>query len=171
MITFQRNLETAQCIAEHLNADIIIYDKGVFKKAFEEYDVIVAIFATGIVVRDIAPLLKDKWSDPAVIVVDSKLSFAIPLLGGHHGANDTARRIAHLGAVPVITTATEVHQKNSVEGIASSMECDIVNKESTKAVNCALLEQDVEILELKGPKIVMVDDDVSVLKKKRQEDS
>ena len=143
--------------------------KGIFEKAFENYGAIVAVFATGIVVRDIAPLLNNKWSDPAVIVVDSNLNFAIPLLGGHHGANEVARKISELGAVPVLTTATEVHGKPSVEGIADRFGCEIFNKESTIAVNCALLDQNVEVLEVKGPRIVVVDEDVSVLVRKTQE--
>lgn len=150
---------------------MLLYEKGIFEKAFQNYGAIVAVFATGIVVRDIAPLVKNKWSDPAVIVVDSNLNFAIPLLGGHHGANEVARKISELGAVPVLTTATEVHGKPSVEGIADSLECEIFNKESTIAVNCALLDQNVEVLEVKGPRIVVVDEDVSVLVKKRQDAS
>jgi cobalt-precorrin 5A hydrolase len=129
----------------------------------------VAVFATGIVVRDIAPLIQDKWKDPAVVVVDSNLNFAISLLGGHHGANELVRRISEIGAIPVITTATEVHNRNSVEGIAKTLGCNIVNKDSTRQVNCSLLEQDVEVLEIKGPKIVVVGDDVSVLKKEKAE--
>ena len=122
-------------------------------------------------VRDIAPLLDNKWSDPAVVVVDSNLNFAIPLLGGHHGANEIARKISELGAVPVLTTATEVHGKPSVEGIADRLGCEIFNKESTVAVNCALLDQEIDVLEVKGPRIVVVDEDVSVLIRKRQENA
>jgi len=165
VITFERNRDTAARIAGHLDADILAYDKNAFKHAFEKYDAIVAVFATGIAVREIAPLLVDKWSDPAVVVVDSNLTFAIPLTGGHHGANELARRLSELGVVPVITTATEVHERPSVEGIANALGCDIVNRESTISVNCTLLEQDVEVLEIRGPKVVVVDDDVSVLKK------
>lgn len=104
-----------------------------------------------------------------MIVVDSNLNFAIPLIGGHHGANEVARKISELGAVPVLTTATEVHGKPSVEGIADRLGCNIFNKESTVAVNCALLDQDVEVLEVKGPRIVVVDEDVSVLIRNRQD--
>jgi cobalt-precorrin 5A hydrolase len=147
---------------------LLLYEKGIFEKAFRDYGAIVAVFATGIVVRDIAHLLDNKWSDPAVIVVDSNLNFAIPLLGGHHGANEVARNISELGAIPVLTTATEVHGKPSVEGIANSLGCDIFNKESTVAVNCALLDQDVEVLEIKGPRIIVVDENVSVLVRKQQ---
>jgi cobalt-precorrin 5A hydrolase len=147
---------------------LLLYEKGLFEKAFRDYGAIVAVFATGIVVRDIAPLLDNKWSDPAVIVVDSNLNFAIPLLGGHHGANEVARKISELGAIPVLTTATEVHGKPSVEGIADRLGCDIFNKESTVTVNCALLDQDIEVLEIKGPRIVVVDENVSVLVRKQQ---
>lgn len=122
-------------------------------------------------VRDIAPLLNNKWSDPAVVVVDSNLNFAIPLLGGHHGANEISRKLSELGAVPVLTTATEVHGKPSVEGIADSLGCEIFNKESTVAVNCALLDQEIEVLEVKGPRIIVVDEDVSVLVRRQHENS
>jgi len=123
------------------------------------------------VVRDIAPLLDNKWYDPAVVVVDSNLNFAIPLLGGHHGANEIARKLSELGAAPVLTTATEVHGKPSVEGIADRLGCEIFNKESTVAVNCALLDQEIEVLEVKGPRIVVVDEDVSVLIRKQHKNA
>ncbi|WP_346655664.1 cobalamin biosynthesis protein CbiG [Methanosarcina sp. DH1] len=142
-----------------------------FEKAFKSYGAIIAVFATGIVVRDIAPLLDNKWYDPAVVVVDSNLNFAIPLLGGHHGANEIARKLSELGAVPVLTTATEVHGKPSVEGIADRLGCEIFNKESTVAVNCALLETEIEVLNVKGPRIVVVDEDVSVLIRKQHKNA
>jgi cobalt-precorrin 5A hydrolase len=170
VITFERNKEVAARIADHLKADMYLYEKGIFERIFTNYRAIVAVFATGIVVREIAPLLDNKWSDPAVVVVDSMLNFAIPLLGGHHGANELARQISDLGAVPVLTTATEVHGKPSVEGIAEKTGCEIFNKESTVAVNCAFLDQDIEILEVKGPRIVIVDEDVSVLVRKQKKD-
>ena len=103
-----------------------------------------------------------------MVVVDSNLNFAIPLLGGHHGANELARQISELGAVPVLTTATEVHGKPSVEGIADRLGCKIFNKESTVAVNCALLDKDIEVIEVKGPRIVIVGEDVSVLVRTRE---
>jgi len=106
-----------------------------------------------------------------VVVVDSNLNFAIPLLGGHHGANEIARKLSELGAIPVLTTATEVHGKPSVEGIAEKLGCEIFNKESTVAVNCALLDKEIEVFEVKGPRIVVVDEDVSVLIRKRKENA
>ena len=67
--------------------------------------------STGIVVRDLAPLLRSKHADPAVIVVDERGRHAISLLAGHEGGgNELARRVAALlGAAPVITTASDVN--------------------------------------------------------------
>jgi len=165
IIAFSRNIEIAEKIKNITGGDIIIYSKDAFKLAFERYGSIIAIMAAGIAVRNIAPIVCDKWKDPAVVVVDSGLTFAIPILGGHHGGNILAKKLADAGLIPVITTATEVMGKDSVEGIADSLGFRIINKDSTKKVNMALLETDVEVLEIKGPKIVVVGDDVSLLKR------
>ena len=164
IITFQRNLDAAQKVKEAVDGEIILYSDSAFRDAFE-YDAIIAIMAAGIAVRNVAPLIRDKWNDPAVVVVDSGLNFAVPLLGGHHGGNELARELCGIGVVPVITTATEVAGRESVETIADTLGCRIVNRDSTKKVNMKLLDEDVEVLQVKGPKIIVVDDDVSVLKK------
>src|SRR5659263_422399 len=165
IIAFSRNFDIAKKIKDVTDGDIIEYSTDAFKIAFEEYRLIIAIMASGIAVRNIAPLLCDKWKDPAVVVIDSGLTFAIPILGGHHGGNFLAKKLAASGLIPVITTATEVMGKDSVEGIADNLGCRIINKDSTKKVNMALLETDVKILDIKGPKIVVVEDNVSVLKR------
>ena len=165
IIAFSRNRKIAEKIKDITGGDIIIYCNDAFKIAFEKYGSIIAIMSAGIVVRNIAPLICDKWKDPAVVVVDSGLTFAIPILGGHHGGNCLAKKLAASGLIPVITTATEVMGKDSVEGIADNLGCRIINKDSTKKVNMTLLETDVEILDIKGPKIVVVEDNVSVLKR------
>lgn len=74
-------------------------------------DALVWIGACGIAVRAIAPLIKSKLSDPAVVVCDETGRFAISLLSGHAGgANRLAEEIAALiGAVPVVTTASDSH--------------------------------------------------------------
>jgi len=165
IIVFPRDIVVAEKIRDFMDGKILLYSKDVFRQAFGEYNSIIAIMAAGIVVRNIAPLLQDKWTDPAVVVVDSGLNFAIPVLGGHHGGNELARTLSCIGAQAVITTATEVKGKESVEKVAERLGCRIVNRESTKNINTALLEKDVDIILLKGPKIVLVDDDVCVLKK------
>jgi cobalt-precorrin 5A hydrolase len=165
VITFSRNLGAAEKIRDFTCGEIITYSKKAFVQAFEEYNSIIAIMAAGIAVRNIAPLIRDKWKDPAVVVVDSGLNFAIPILGGHHGGNKLAKKLAGIGIIPVITTATEVKGKKSVEEIAENLGCRITNKGSTKKVNTASLDTDVEVLHIQGPRIVLVDDDVSVLKR------
>ncbi len=165
IITFPRNIDLAKKIKDVTGGDILTYSVDAFKLAFKEYRSIIAIMATGIAVRNIAPLVSDKWNDPAVVVVDSGLNFAIPILGGHHGGNELAKKLAPMGIFPVITTATEIMGKESVEGIADSLGCRIINRESTKKLNMELLDSDVEVLEIKGPKIVILGNDVSVLKK------
>lgn len=164
IITFPRSLVIAEKIQKFLGGEIIPYSKDAFKLAFE-YDSIIAIMAAGIAVRNIAPLIHDKWEDPAVVVIDCGMNFAIPILGGHHGGNELAKKLAGIGMAPVITTATEANGKVSVESIAQAFGSRIANRESTKKVNTALLDMDIEILCIKGPKIVLVDDDVSVLKR------
>ena len=69
----------------------------------------ILIMSTGIAVRYLQGLPKDKATDPGVVVLDEGCRFAIALLGGHEGgANELSYRVANLtGAVPVITTATE----------------------------------------------------------------
>ncbi|MCI5141596.1 MAG: cobalamin biosynthesis protein CbiG, partial [Candidatus Electrothrix sp. ATG1] len=79
-------------------------------QAWQDYDHLICIMATGIVVRSIAPLLQDKAVDPAVVVCDEQGRFAISLLSGHlGGGNALARKIAELlGGQAVITTASDV---------------------------------------------------------------
>ncbi len=165
IITFPRNLAVAEKIKDVTGGDVIIYSKNAFLQAFKEYDSLIAIMAAGIAVRNIAPLVCNKWSDPAVVIVDSGMNFAVPLLGGHHGANELARKLAGIGITPVITTATESTGKEPVEKIAENLGCRIVNRDSTKKVNMVLLEKDIEAVCLKGPGIVLVDDEVTVLKR------
>ncbi len=164
IIALPLTLDGARKIQEFVGGEIIPYSSDAFKQAFE-FDAIIAVMAAGIAVRNIASLVRDKWEDPAVVVVDSGLNFAIPILGGHHGGNELARKLAGLGIVPVITTATEVKGKKSVEDTAKALGCRIINRDSTKKVNTALLEKDVEVLSIKGPKILLVDNDVTVLKR------
>ena len=80
-------------------------------KIFSEYQALIFIMACGIVVRSIAPYLKDKKQDPAVVVMDEKGQFAISLLSGHWGhANELAQQVAAItGGQPVLTTATDVN--------------------------------------------------------------
>jgi cobalt-precorrin 5A hydrolase len=79
------------------------------KELMENYEAIIFISSTGIAVRAIAPYLKSKATDPAVIVIDSTGSFVISLVSGHlGGANELTLKVAEcIKALPVITTATD----------------------------------------------------------------
>lgn len=86
-------------------------------KLFRSYDGLVCIFSLGAAVRLVAPHLKDKKTDPAVVVIDDKAQFVISALSGHlGGANALARLIASvLNATPVITTASDVNETIAVD--------------------------------------------------------
>ncbi|MEN8653513.1 precorrin-3B C(17)-methyltransferase [Streptomyces sp. 21So2-11] len=78
-------------------------------RAFAECDQLVCFLATGAVVRLIAPLLRDKASDPGVVCVDEAQRHAVSLIGGHGGgANELALAVSEvLPCAPVVTTATD----------------------------------------------------------------
>ncbi len=108
---------------------------------FNDYDAFVFICATGIAVRKIAPLLKDKLTDPALIVMDEGGHFVIPLLSGHvGGANELASSIAkEVGAIPVITTATDVNDVIAIDQLAAANDLSIINRDNIKKVSAGLL--------------------------------
>ncbi len=84
---------------------------------FTEYDGIIAILSLGALVRLIAPYLKGKDVDPAVVVLDEGGRFAIPMLSGHlGGANALAGHLATaLGATSVLTTASDSRETIGVD--------------------------------------------------------
>jgi cobalt-precorrin 5A hydrolase len=113
----------------------------VFEQAFQGKENLVCIMATGIVVRSIAPYLKGKDLDPAVVVVDEAGQFAISLLSGHlGGANDLAREVAQLlDGTPVITTASEVRGLPALDVLASRLGLSIENLAGVRSIQSALL--------------------------------
>jgi len=155
-------------LQESYSPTIILYEKNEKDKIemmLERYELAVAIMAVGIVVRSLCPYLKDKWTDRPVVAVNSALSCAVPIVGGHHGANELARFLAsRLGLYAAVTTATDACGRPCLEEVAAQLGATVVNKEASKAINLAFLSEDVPVLRLKGPKIVVVDEDVAVLK-------
>ena len=108
---------------------------------FSQSDGLVYVGAAGIAVRAIAPHLKSKTTDPAVVVVDECARYAIPILSGHlGGANDLARAIGRVcGALPVLTTATDVNGVFAVDEWAKRQNCLVLNPEQIKTVSAKLL--------------------------------
>ena len=84
---------------------------------FQSNDALICLFSLGAVIRLIAPHIKDKKTDPAVIVIDDKAQFVISVLSGHlGGANELSNNIAEkINATPVITTAADVNKTISVD--------------------------------------------------------
>jgi cobalt-precorrin 5A hydrolase len=121
--------------------------------------------AVGIVVRGLCGHLVDKWTDLPVVAVDSALKCVVPVTGGHHGANNLAFHLSNgLGLYPAVTTATDALGRLNLECVSEKLGAQVVNRESSKDVNLAFLKQDVPVVRLRGPKVVLVDSDVAVLK-------
>jgi cobalt-precorrin 5A hydrolase len=175
IISFERKWDTAKEIKREIgdryeSIDLIEYHGDVFADHWGEYDCFLGLMASGIVMRKTAGLLDDKWEDPAVVVVDEELTWAIPITGGHHGANQVADDLASMGAVPAMTTASEAADKQGVEKQAKALDSHVVNGDSTVATNLAVLDDELGPIErLDGPRAVLVGDDVTVLKRNSED--
>ncbi|ELZ11690.1 cobalamin biosynthesis protein CbiG [Halovivax asiaticus JCM 14624] len=175
IISFGRKMDTAEEIKAEIGdryeaIDIIEYHGDVFEEHWGEYDCFIGLMASGIAMRKTANLLDDKWDDPAICVVDEELTWAIPITGGHHGANQVAQDLATMGAVPAMTTASEAAGKQGVESKAKAMDTHVVNGDSTVKTNLAVLDDELgPVARLDGPKAVLVGDDVTVLKRNKDD--
>lgn len=111
------------------------------KESFSRDDALVFVGACGIAVRAIAPYVRDKFHDPAVVCVDEAGQFVIPLLSGHvGGANRLAETIAAgIGAVPVVTTATDVEKKFAVDVFAKDHGLVITDRKLAKEISADIL--------------------------------
>lgn len=112
------------------------------RQMFEEGRAMIFIGAAGIAVRAAAPWVKDKLSDPPVVVLDEKARFAVPILSGHvGGGNRLALQIGEwLGSTPVITTATDVNGLFAVDVYAAQHGLVITDRREAKAISAAVLE-------------------------------
>ena len=122
-------------------ADIRMSLRKYTEQHFYEKDAMIFVGAAGIAVRAIAPWVRSKETDPAVLCVDEAGRFVIPLLSGHlGGANDLAMLAAEiLGAVPVITTATDLRQAFAVDVFAKKNQLTILNLKTAKGISAAIL--------------------------------
>ena len=111
------------------------------KAHFGEADALLFIGACGIAVRAIAPLVKDKTTDPAVLVMDEAGRHVISLLSGHlGGANALCLEIAEkTGAEPVVTTATDLRGLKAVDVWAAENGCAVENPKAIRDVSSAQL--------------------------------
>ena len=147
-----RGAETARRVKEALAGDWeteLFAPRGDLKQRtaelFPAVDALIFVGACGIAVRAVAPHVVSKTSDPAVLVLDERGSFVISLLSGHIGGGNalTAELAAALGAVPVITTATDVNRRFSVDAWAARQGLGIESMALAKKYSAAILKEDL----------------------------
>lgn len=120
---------------------------------FHAYAGHVFVAACGIVVRAVAPHLRGKANDPAVVALDQEGRHVVSLLSGHlGGANELARRVAQVtGGTPVITTATDTAGLPSLDLLARDSGLAIENLNAVKTLNGGLLAgQVVQVFDPEG---------------------
>ncbi len=126
---------------------IIWFEKNtkiMIEEIFKEYESIICIFSLGAVIRLISNLLKDKKTDPAVIVIDDKANFVISALSGHlGGANSLTKSVADiLDSTPVITTAADVNETIAVDLLGSEFKWRIENFENVTKISAYMVNEE-----------------------------
>ncbi|QDI88838.1 precorrin-3B C(17)-methyltransferase [Candidatus Nitrosopumilus sp. SW] len=111
---------------------------------FKKNDALICLFSLGAVIRLIAPYLKDKKTDPAVIVIDDKTNFVISVLSGHiGGANELTEKIAEkLQAQPVITTAADVNKTIAVDLLGKNFGWEIEDDSSVTRISAHMVNEE-----------------------------
>ena len=144
----QNGKKVEQDLQAFAKGDFTLYDKNQQSlkefvcQSFQEEQALIFVGATGIGVRMIAPHIKSKDTDIAVVVIDELARFVVPLLSGHiGGANELALGLANLlGAVPVITTATDINGVFAVDTWCYGCGCVIADIGTIKHISSALLQ-------------------------------
>ena len=126
------------------NEDLIVINERVpilLEKTFNKYDLHIFVAATGAVVRIIEGKFKSKDTDPAVITIDDHANFVISLLSGHlGGANEECKKIANgIGAIPVITTASDVGGKIAVDTLSQKIKAKLNDLDGAKRVTSLIV--------------------------------
>ena len=117
----------------------------VTEEAFKDCQAIVYVGSVGIAVRSIVPFLKSKLVDPAVVSVDERGLFVIPLVAGHiGGSNELARVLSnHIGGQACVTTATDVNGLFAIDEWAARNRMVICSLSAAKDFAAALVHNDV----------------------------
>ena len=116
--------------------------KNTLNLLFYEYDAIIAIMASAILIRSVSHLLESKTTDPAILNIDDNGNFVISMLSGHlGGANKLTYKIAELiNATPVVTTSTDVNKKLGIDVLARDLYLSIDNTKEILYFNKSILE-------------------------------
>ncbi len=140
------------------NNRVIWYSEPTSEKIFELFkssNALICLFSLGAVIRLIAPHLKDKKTDPAVIVIDDKMNFVISVLSGHiGGANELTEEIAKkLGAISVITTAADVNKTIAVDLVGKEFNWKIDDDSTVTKISAHMVnEESIGIFQDTGEK-------------------
>lgn len=131
-------------LEKYQNTDLKTFSNihDIVKLVFEEYQGLIFIGACGIAVRCIAPYIKSKLTDIPVVVCDELGKYVIPILSGHlGGANELANQVAKItGGLPIITTATDINNKFSVDVWAKDNNLAILEPHKIKDISSAILD-------------------------------
>ncbi|MDR2405190.1 MAG: cobalamin biosynthesis protein, partial [Deltaproteobacteria bacterium] len=151
-------LKVAEKIARELHIDInvpkrlsektklktVVFDSlySFMEQNFHKFTGHIVIAATGLVVREIAPFLKDKKTDPAVVSLGQDGRYVISLLSGHlGGGNELAKRVASITqGTPIINTATDIAKVPAMEMLARDLGLHITDFQKLPAVSRELSE-------------------------------
>ncbi|MHC1770586.1 MAG: precorrin-4 C(11)-methyltransferase [Flexilinea sp.] len=116
----------------------------VLQDAFQRFDSLICILASGIVMRELAPCLTNKHTDPAVLVLDNRGSYVISLLSGHiGGANKLAERVAQItGGTAVITTASDTQSIYPLDVLAAERNWEITPKNRLTTIISAFVNHE-----------------------------
>lgn len=132
------------CFKGHGDSSAHSFDSlaGLAADVFGRFDALIFVCACGIAVRAVAPHLRSKMTDPAVVVIDDCGRFVIPVLSGHiGGANALAEQLAELiGAQAAVTTATDTGRHFSPDSFAAANGLIITDMDAAKAVAAAVLD-------------------------------
>lgn len=159
--------------------EILWYSESTSEKIIELFKnskALICLFSLGAVIRLIAPHLKDKKQDPAVIVIDDKINFVISVLSGHlGGANEMTQTIAEkLNSIPVITTAADVNKTIAVDLLGKDLGWKIEDDSTVTKISAHMVnEEEIGIFQDAGktnwfeklPKNVKIYDSLDELKK------
>jgi cobalt-precorrin 5A hydrolase len=112
---------------------------------FKRYDALICIFSLGAVIRLIAPVVRNKKSDPAVLVIDDRAKFVISALSGHlGGANELARKVSSFlpNSESVITTAADVNETVPVDLMGKQFGWQIENDQNVTRVSAYMVNEE-----------------------------
>lgn len=117
-------------LAARLGPEAVVADgpiSAALRRMWDHLDAAVFFLASGATVRLVAPLLRDKHTDPGVVCVDEARQYSVALLGGHAGgANALAEQVADvLGAAPVVTTASDVTGSTPLDEVVESLDATV----------------------------------------------